>query len=210
MTDLSLLYGGDDNLLGDNMDNSYSPQKINKMSNNESYNGGQHSQHSQHSPQQAQQMAQQAQMAQQQAQQMAQQQAQQQALQQAQQAQQAQMAQQQAQQQAQYKVENIQSMNTSLVPLNNNNSYKQPDNDYSRRKGNEYNFFDRMNLKRSEVIKLSLFSLVIVLGISIDRMLTYYLSKYIGDNILTDFQEFLLRISYPITIFLLLWIFKAI
>ena len=74
----------------------------------------------------------------------------------------------------------------------------------------EYNFFDRMNLKRTEVIKLSLFSLVIALGISIDRMLTYYLSKYIGDNILTDFQEFLLRVSYPITIFLLLWIFKAI
>ena len=197
MTDLSLLYGGDDNLLGDNMDNSYSPQKINKMSNNDLYNGGQHS------PQQAQQQAQQAQMAQQQAQQaqMAQQQAQQ-----------AQMAQQQAQQaqQAQYKVENIQSMNTSLVPVNHNNSYKQPDNDYSKKRGNEYNFFDRMNLKRTEVIKLSLFSLVIVLGISIDRMLTYYLSKYIGDNILTDFQEFLLRISYPITIFLLLWIFKAI
>ena len=62
MTDLSLLYGGDDNLLGDNMDNSYSPQKINKMSNNESYNGGQHSQHSPQQAQQAQQMAQQAQM----------------------------------------------------------------------------------------------------------------------------------------------------
>ena len=203
MTDLSLLYGGDDNLLGDNMDNSYSPQKINKMSNNELYNGGQHSQHSPQQAQQAQQQAQQAQMAQQQAQQaqIAQQQAQQ-----------AQMAQQQAQQaqQAQYKVENIQSMNTSLVPVNHNNSYKQPDNDYSKKRGNEYNFFDRMNLKRTEVIKLSLFSLVIVLGISIDRMLTYYLSKYIGDNILTDFQEFLLRISYPITIFLLLWIFKAI
>ena len=203
MTDLSLLYGGDDNLLGDNMDNSYSPQKINKMSNNELYNGGQHSQHSPQQAQQAQQQAQQAQMAQQQAQQaqMAQQQAQQ-----------AQMAQQQAQQaqQAQYKVENIQSMNTSLVPVNHNNYYKQPDNDYSKKRGNEYNFFDRMNLKRTEVIKLSLFSLVIVLGISIDRMLTYYLSKYIGDNILTDFQEFLLRISYPITIFLLLWIFKAI
>ena len=101
-------------------------------------------------------------------------------------------------------------MNTSLVPVNHNNSYKLPDNDYSKKRGNEYNFFDRMNLKRTEVIKLSLFSLVIVLGISIDRMLTYYLSKYIGDNILTDFQEFLLRISYPITIFLLLWIFKAI
>lgn len=79
---------------------------------------------------------------------------------------------------------------------------------YSRK--NEYNFLDRMNLKKNEVIKLALFSLVIVLGISIDRMLTYYVSKYINDNILTDFQELLLRLSYPITIFLLLWIFKAI
>ena len=79
---------------------------------------------------------------------------------------------------------------------------------YKRR--NEYNFLDRMNLKKSEVIKLALFSLVIVLGIAIDRMLTYYVSKYINDNILTDFQELLLRLSYPISIFLLLWIFKAI
>ena len=58
MTDLSLLYGGDDNLLGDNMDNSYSPQKINKMSNNDilmedKHSKSQHSQHSQHSQQQA-------------------------------------------------------------------------------------------------------------------------------------------------------------
>jgi predicted transglutaminase-like cysteine proteinase len=209
MTDLSLLYGGDDNLLGDNMDNSYSPQKFNKMSNNDmlmedkhskSHNSMQQSQQAQQAQQQALQQAQQAQQAQ-----MAQQQAQQ-----------AQMAQQQAQQaqqaqQVQYKIENIQNTNTSLVPMNNNQSYKQqPEYDYSKKRGNEYNFFDRMNLKRTEVIKLSLFSLVIVLGISIDRMLTYYLSKYIGDNILTDFQELLLRISYPITIFLLLWIFKAI
>lgn len=193
MTDLSLLYGGDDNLLGDNMDNSYSPQKFNKMSNNDMLMEDKHSK-SHNSMQQSQQA----------------QQVQQQAL---QQAQMAQMAQQQAQQahQVQYKIENIQNTNTSLVPMNNNQSYKQqPEYDYSKKRGNEYNFFDRMNLKRTEVIKLSLFSLVIVLGISIDRMLTYYLSKYIGDNILTDFQELLLRISYPITIFLLLWIFKAI
>lgn len=78
------------------------------------------------------------------------------------------------------------------------------------RKRVENNFMDRMNMKRSEVIKLALFSLVIVLGISIDRMLTHYIAKYIGDNVLTDFQEFILRISYPISIFLLLWIFKAV
>lgn len=69
---------------------------------------------------------------------------------------------------------------------------------------------DRMNMKRGEVIKLALFSLVIVLGISIDRMLTYYLSRYVEDNVLTDFQKLLLRLSYPIAVFLLLWIFKAI
>jgi hypothetical protein len=89
-----------------------------------------------------------------------------------------------------------------MQPQNNN------EQNYKRR--NEYNFLDRMNLKKSEVIKLALFSLVIVLGISIDRMLTYYVSRYINDNVLTDFQELLLRLSYPITIFLLLWIFKAI
>ncbi len=89
-----------------------------------------------------------------------------------------------------------------MQPQNNN------DQNYKRRV--EYNFLDRMNIKKSEVIKLALFSLVIVLGISIDRMLTYYVSRYINDNVLTDFQELLLRLSYPITIFLLLWIFKAI
>lgn len=197
MTDLSLLYGGDDNLLGDNMDNSYSPQKINKMSNNDMSMDDSRSSKSQNIMLQAH-HAQQAQ--------------------QAQQAHHSQMA--PPTQQINYKTDNIQQQhvnNTSLIPVIQNQNqlqqYKQSEqthNDYSRKRGNEYSFFDRMNLKRTEVIKLSLFSLVIVLGISIDRMLTYYLSKYIGDNILTDFQEFLLRISYPITIFLLLWIFKAI
>jgi len=94
--------------------------------------------------------------------------------------------------------------------LYDNSQYNTHTNDNYRRRIPEYNFFDRMNMKKSEVIKLALFSLVIVLGISIDRMITYYLSKYIGDNILTEFQEFLLRFSYPIGIFLVLWIFKAI
>lgn len=86
----------------------------------------------------------------------------------------------------------------------------QKDEGNFRRRTTEYTFMDRMNMKKTEVIKLALFSLVIVLGISIDRMITHYISKYIGDNVLTDFQELLLRISYPIAIFLLLWIFKAI
>ena len=97
-----------------------------------------------------------------------------------------------------------------LKNYNSIENFNYVSNDNYRKKGNEYNFFDRMNMKKTEVVKLALFSLVIVLGISIDRMITYYLSKYIGDNILTDFQELLLRLSYPIAIFLLLWIFKAL
>ena len=113
-----------------------------------------------------------------------------------------QMAQQMANQQAQQMAQ--QQIQQQMMPQQTNNNTQV----YARK--NEYNFLDRMNLKKTEVIKLALFSLVIVLGISIDRMLTYYVSKYINDNILTDFQELLLRLSYPITIFLLLWIFKAI
>jgi hypothetical protein len=94
--------------------------------------------------------------------------------------------------------------------LYDNSQYNTHVNDNYRKRVPEYNFFDRMNMKKSEVIKLALFSLVIVLGISVERLITYYLSKYIGDNILTEFQEFLLRFSYPIGIFLVLWIFKAI
>jgi hypothetical protein len=112
-----------------------------------------------------------------------------------------QLANQQAQQMAQQQMQQQMMMPTQ--------QQQQQQSDQYRRKP-EYNFIDRMNLKKTEVIKLALFSLVIVLGISIDRMLTYYLSRYISDNVLTDFQELLLRLSYPITIFLLLWIFKAI
>lgn len=174
MTDLNLLYGSDDNLMGD------------QMSGREG--GGMYS--SQLSGQQLHKMASQPSMDQEEKQQ---QHMQQQQLQQ--------MQQQQMQQQMQQQVHQVQQPNQQK-PV-------QKEDGNSRRRV-EYTFMDRMNMKRTEVIKLALFSLVIVLGISIDRMITHYISKYIGDNVLTDFQELLLRISYPMAIFLLLWIFKAI
>jgi hypothetical protein len=84
----------------------------------------------------------------------------------------------------------------------------QPNQQYKR--NTSYSFWDRMALKRSEVIKFAIFALVIVLAIAIDRIGNYYLSKYISDNIFTDFQEFMLRIAYPVIIFLTLWIIKAL
>jgi type IV secretory pathway VirB10-like protein len=182
MTDLNLLYGSDDNLMGDQMGGRES--------------GGMYS--SQLSGQQLHKMASQPSMEQEEKQQQQMQQ------QQMQQMQQQQMQQQMQQQQMQQQVHQVQQVQT---PQQQKPSQKEDSN--SRRRV-EYTFMDRMNMKRTEVIKLALFSLVIVLGISIDRMITHYISKYIGDNVLTDFQELLLRISYPIAIFLLLWIFKAI
>jgi hypothetical protein len=208
MTELNMLYGGnDDNLLNDNLDSAYSSQKLNKLSTNDmSLYGEEKTTKSQYNPNISlashvqgpgvssnnnSQIQQPVQL-----------------------------------QQQHIQVPQIQhSHNQPSVPqyyLNSNydnqsknynsmdNSHYTAANDNYRKKGNEYNFFDRMSMKKTEVVKLALFSLVIVLGISIDRMITYYLSKYIGDNILTDFQELLLRLSYPIAIFLLLWIFKAL
>ena len=184
MTDLNLLYGSDDNLIGDQIgeregermySSQLSSQQLHKMA-------------LQPSTEQEEKQQQQMQQQQMQQQQMQQQQMQQ------QQIQQQQMQQQQMQQQPQH----VQQQK----PV-------QKEDSNSRRRV-EYTFMDKMNMKKTEIIKLALFSLVIVLGISIDRMITHYISKYIGDNVLTDFQELLLRISYPIAIFLLLWIFKAI
>lgn len=183
MTDLNLLYGSDDNLMGDQMGGRESV--------------GMYS--SQLSGQQLHKMASQPSMDQEEKQQMQQQQMQQQQLQQ--------MQQQQMQQQMQQQVHQVQQVQ-QVQPAHQQKSAQKEDGNSRRRV--EYTFMDRMNMKRTEVIKLALFSLVIVLGISIDRMITHYISKYIGDNVLTDFQELLLRISYPIAIFLLLWIFKAI
>jgi hypothetical protein len=171
MTDLNLLYGSDDNLMGDQMGGREG--------------GGMYS--SQLSGQQLHKMASQSGIEQEEKQQQQMQQ----------------QMQQQQQQQMQQQVNHVQH----VQPLQQKPLQKEDGN--SRRRL-ESTFMDRMNMKRTEVIKLALFSLVIVLGISIDRMVTHYISKYIGDNVLTDFQELLLRISYPIAIFLVLWIFKAI
>lgn len=73
-----------------------------------------------------------------------------------------------------------------------------------------YSFSDRMAMKRGEVIKLAMFSLVIVLAISLERMGTHYLTKYLSDNLFTEFQEFMLRLSYPVAVFIILWIIKSL
>ena len=74
----------------------------------------------------------------------------------------------------------------------------------------EYSFWDRMALSRNDVFKLVLLSFVIVLGISIEKIGHHYITQYLSDNILSSIQEFIVRISYPIIIFIFLWIIKSL
>jgi hypothetical protein len=70
-------------------------------------------------------------------------------------------------------------------------------------------FWDRLGQKKMEVLKLFILSMVVLLGISMDKVITHYLSTYISKSFLSDLQELLVRISYPVAIILLLWIIKA-
>ena len=87
-----------------------------------------------------------------------------------------------------------------------NQEYATPQPVYRR----DYSFWDRMSMKRGDIIKLIVFALIIVLGISIDRLTTHYLTRYVADNILTEFQEFMLRLAYPVVVILVLWIIKSL
>ena len=74
----------------------------------------------------------------------------------------------------------------------------------------EDGFIDKLGRKKWEVIKLLVLSLVVLLGISMDKVVNHYLTIYISKSFLTDVQEFLVRIGYPISILLILWIIKAV
>ena len=58
-------------------------------------------------------------------------------------------------------------------------------------------FWDRLGQKKIEVFKLVMLAFVILLAISFDRLITYYLNAYTAKAFLTESQEFLVRLAYP-------------
>jgi len=85
---------------------------------------------------------------------------------------------------------------------------RQSPNQYSRTP--QYSFWDRMVMSRREVLKLFILSLVIILAISLEKIGCHYLYNYISSTDLTTFQEFLVRLSFPIVVFIILWIIKSL
>lgn len=70
-------------------------------------------------------------------------------------------------------------------------------------------FFDRLSMRRYEVLKVFVFALIILFAISMDRFFSHYLAQYIAESVLTKNQEVLIRISYPVAIILVIWFIKA-
>lgn len=71
-------------------------------------------------------------------------------------------------------------------------------------------FWDRIAMKKNEVLKLVGLSLVILLAIAIDKVSNHYLTQYLAEAYLSNVYEFLVRIMYPVTVLLVLWILKAL
>ena len=89
------------------------------------------------------------------------------------------------------------------------NFQQQPQQSQQIQRYPEYSFWDRMVLSRREVLKLLILSIVIVIGISLEKIGYHYISNYISSNDLTSLQEFLVRLSFPLFVILLLWIIKS-
>lgn len=73
----------------------------------------------------------------------------------------------------------------------------------------EDTIWDRISQRKLDVLKLFILALVILLGISIDKVATHYIITYINNSVLTNIQELLVRVSYPIIVLIILWLIKA-
>lgn len=74
----------------------------------------------------------------------------------------------------------------------------------------EYSFWDRMVMSKREVLKLFILSIVIILAISLEKLGSYYMTSYLTSTDLSSLQEFMVRLSFPIIVFLFLWIIKSL
>lgn len=63
--------------------------------------------------------------------------------------------------------------------------------------------------RRKEVLKLTVMALVVVLALSTHSVIVFYTKSYLEDASLTQWREFLVRVSYPVGALLILWGIKG-
>lgn len=77
-------------------------------------------------------------------------------------------------------------------------------------KSNNDSIIDKFIKRKKDMVKVLCLALIVLLALSINDIIKVYLSKYILGNELTQNKEFYTRIGVPLTVFLLLWAFKAL
>jgi hypothetical protein len=70
--------------------------------------------------------------------------------------------------------------------------------------------WEKISQKKVDVLKLFILAMVVLLGISMDRVATHYLTTYVGKAFLSETHEFLVRLSYPVIVLVILWLIKAL
>jgi hypothetical protein len=73
----------------------------------------------------------------------------------------------------------------------------------------EPGYIEYLWLRRREVVKLVVISLVVLLAISSHSTVWHYLREYLDNADLTTAQELMLRLAYPLAVFVVLWHTKA-
>ena len=69
---------------------------------------------------------------------------------------------------------------------------------------------DRYVRSKRDVAKLFVMALLVLLALSMNDIIKYYLGKYIMNNDLTNNNELYLRLSVPLSVLLLIWTMKAL
>ena len=69
---------------------------------------------------------------------------------------------------------------------------------------------DRYVRSKRDVAKLFVMALLVLLALSMNDIVKYYLGKYIMNNDLTNNNELYLRLSVPLSVLLLIWTMKAL
>lgn len=93
-------------------------------------------------------------------------------------------------------------------------NYQVPEDMYQQQpkvvyKEPEPSFWDKLGGTRNDIFKLFIFALVILVAISLDRFLFFYIKNYIDENMMNPTNEFLFRLSYPIGLLVLIWLLKS-
>ena len=73
----------------------------------------------------------------------------------------------------------------------------------------EESFLDRLSAHRYDVLKVTMFAFVILLALALHDFFGHYLTKYLSDSVLTNTQELLVRLGYPVAVILVVWFVKA-